>query len=209
MTLAAYGGRRRRPLMESLAASSRETYNRELRLRILPSLDSVDVRNIDRARMQHMLDAHATDSVARMAIGRLNNEARSDRLTAFNPATSRHTMPSKAGSATADLRSKRSLRRAPPSRRCAGETPTALVRRSPQPTTSWELSTEERYGFNWENLDRCTGRARLLRLSIDVARGGHARPQGAKNRARRPPHHPLDSPEAPGPLPAGEPDSRP
>lgn len=82
----------------ALAATSRDTYRRELEKRIVPALGGVDVRDIDRARIQRMVDACATESVARKAVGVLKtvlNEAKGDGLIASNPAEARYRLPPK------------------------------------------------------------------------------------------------------------------
>lgn len=84
------------PACDGLEASSRATYERELRLRLLPAFDAVDIRDIDRPRIQRMLDGCATESVAKKALGLLKtilNEARGDGLVLSNPAEARYRMP--------------------------------------------------------------------------------------------------------------------
>lgn len=84
-----------------LAATSLDTYEKEIRLRIRPSLGNVDIRDIDRAKIQRMTDSIATDSVARKSIGVLKtilNEAKGDGLIATNPAEATFAMPPKGAS---------------------------------------------------------------------------------------------------------------
>lgn len=84
----------------ALAATSRDTYRRELEKRIIPALGDVDVRDIDRARIQRMVDSCATECVARKAVGVLKtvlNEAKGDGIVASNPAEARFRMPPKGG----------------------------------------------------------------------------------------------------------------
>lgn len=81
-----------------LAATSLDTYEKELRLRIRPHLGNVDVRDIDRARVQKMVDSIATESVARKCVGVLKtvlNEAKGDGLIIANPAEATFAMPRK------------------------------------------------------------------------------------------------------------------
>ena len=81
-----------------LAATSLDTYDQEIRLRILPALGNVDIRDIDRARIQRMVDGIATESVARKTIGTLKtilNEAKGDGLILTNPATAKFALPPK------------------------------------------------------------------------------------------------------------------
>lgn len=81
-----------------LAATSLDTYEKEIRLRIRPSLGNVDVRDIDRAKIQRMVDNIATESVARKTIGVLKtilNHAKGDGLILANPAEATFAMPKK------------------------------------------------------------------------------------------------------------------
>lgn len=81
-----------------LAATSLDTYEKEIRLRIRPALGNVDVRDIDRQRIQRMVDAIATESVARKCVGVLKtvmNAAKGDGLIVANPAEATFAMPQK------------------------------------------------------------------------------------------------------------------
>ena len=55
--------------MGELAASSRDTYERELRLRILPALGGIDVRDVNRAMIKRMVDGCKTHAPAKKALG--------------------------------------------------------------------------------------------------------------------------------------------
>jgi hypothetical protein len=52
ITLSQYVEQWYRPLMGELAASSSDTHERELRLRILPALGGIDVRDVNRTMIQ-------------------------------------------------------------------------------------------------------------------------------------------------------------
>ena len=99
MTLAQYIDNYYWPVaVKRLAATSLDTYDQEIRLRILPQLGNVDIRDIDRARIQKMVDGIATESVARKTVGTLKtilNEAKGDGLIISNPATAKFAMPPK------------------------------------------------------------------------------------------------------------------
>lgn len=99
MTLGSYIDSRYWPdALKRLAATSLDTYEKEIRLRIKPALGNVDVRDIDRAMVQKMVDGIATEAVARKCIGVLKtilNEAKADGLLITNPAEARFTMPRK------------------------------------------------------------------------------------------------------------------
>ena len=99
MTLAQYIDNYYWPVtVNRLAATSLDTYDQEIRLRIRPQLGNVDIRDIDRARIQRMVDGIATESVARKTVGTLKtilNEAKGDGLIISNPATAKFAMPPK------------------------------------------------------------------------------------------------------------------
>lgn len=81
-----------------LAATSLDTYEKEIRLRIRPCLGSLDIRDINRAAIQRMVDFSATESVARKSVCVLKtilNEAKGDGLIASNPAEATFAMPPK------------------------------------------------------------------------------------------------------------------
>ena len=81
-----------------LAATSLDTYEKEIRLRIKPHLGNTDIRDLDRVRIQRMVDAIATESVARKCIGVLKtilNEAKGDGLIMSNPAEATFALPQK------------------------------------------------------------------------------------------------------------------
>lgn len=84
-----------------LAATSKDTYEKEIRLRIKPMLGKMDVRDIDRLAIQAMIDTVGTESVARKCAGVLKtvlNVAKGDGLILYNPADSRFAMPAKGKS---------------------------------------------------------------------------------------------------------------
>lgn len=84
-----------------LAATSLDTYEKEVRLRIRPALGNMDIRDIDRARIQRMVDGIATESVARKCIGVLKtilNHAKGDGLIISNPAEAAFALPKKGAS---------------------------------------------------------------------------------------------------------------
>lgn len=96
MTLRGFVERVWWPSLGSLAPSSRTTYEKELRLRIIPSLGFMRLRSIDRRAVQAMVDGCATAGVARKAVATLKtilNEAMHDGLIASNAACARFAMP--------------------------------------------------------------------------------------------------------------------
>lgn len=97
--LASYIDNRYWPIASKrLAATSLDTYEKEVRLRIKPALGRVDIRDIDRSRIQRMVDGIATEAVARKCVGVLKtilNEAKGDGLIITNPAEANFAMPQK------------------------------------------------------------------------------------------------------------------
>lgn len=79
-----------------LAATSLDTYEKEIRLRIRPNLGNYDIRDIDRKKIQKMVDKIPTKSVAVKCVGVLKtilNEAKGDGLIISNPAEATFAMP--------------------------------------------------------------------------------------------------------------------
>ena len=97
LTLGEYVERQYWPLAERrLEATSRDTYEKELRLRILPALGNCRLDAIDRRAVQKMVDGCATRSVARKAVSTLKtilNEAIADGYMSTNPAAAKLTLP--------------------------------------------------------------------------------------------------------------------
>lgn len=99
MTLRDYIERQYWPVaVRRLAASSCDTYEQEIRLRILPCLGDARLRDIDRAAVQAMVDNCRTECTARKAVGTLKtilNEAVHDGYIVTNYACSKFAMPRK------------------------------------------------------------------------------------------------------------------
>lgn len=84
------------PSTTKLAASSRDTYEKELRLRLRPAFGNVDIRDINRPMVQRMVDGCKTKRVAEKALGVLKtilNQAVGDGLIVTNPAMAAYNMP--------------------------------------------------------------------------------------------------------------------
>ena len=87
------------PAKQNLANSTLDGYDRDLRLRLLPAFGNVDIRDIDRVRIQRMVDTCPTHKVARNALDTLRtvlNEAIGDRLIDANPTRASYNMPPKS-----------------------------------------------------------------------------------------------------------------
>ena len=84
-----------------LEANSAATYEKEIRLRIKPCLGNCTLENLDRRKIQAMVDTCATESVARKAVSTLKtilNEAVADGYMNGNPAMARFAYPRKGKS---------------------------------------------------------------------------------------------------------------
>lgn len=84
------------PSTASLAASTRDTYEREVRLRLRPAFGGTDMRDITRPMVQRMVDGCGTKKVAEKALGVLGTilrQAMGDGLVDRNVAAARYSMP--------------------------------------------------------------------------------------------------------------------
>lgn len=177
MTLARYIETRYWPVAERrLAATSLDTYEREIRLRILPSLGGLDVRDVDRAGVQRMVDGIATESVARKCVSVLKtvlNEAKADGLIRSNPAEAAFAMPRKGarrdnGLVLASFGQIAELLAA------VRENGSQSVQRVAYTGLLQGLRPEERYALDWADLDReaMTVSVRGAYVTASPARGG-------------------------------------
>lgn len=83
---------------QRLAATSKDTYLREIRKRIIPNLGNMDIRDIDRKMIQRAVSKCETETVARKMLGVLKtilNEAKADGVVLSNAAESRFVLPEK------------------------------------------------------------------------------------------------------------------
>ena len=177
MTLAQFVENRYWPAAETrLAATSLDTYEKELRLRILPNLGNVDIRDIDRAKVQRMVDSIATESVARKCLGVLRailNEAKGDGLVLYNPVEANYKMPQKgrgrgSGLVLTDFEQIYLLL---DSVRQSGS---QSLERIAYTGLLQGLRPEERYALDWKDLDLESGTIHIdhAYVSASSARGG-------------------------------------
>lgn len=138
-----------------LEATSLDTYEKEVRLRIRPCLGDTDVRDIDRARIQRMVDSIPTKPVARKCVGVLKtilNHAKGDGLILANPAEAVFAMPPDgekrdAGTVIATFEDMAGLLEAV--RKNGSES----VQRIAYTGLLEGLRPEERYALDWEDID--------------------------------------------------------
>lgn len=160
------------PSASALAPSSRATYEKELRLRLMPAFRSMDIRDIDRTRIQRMVDGCATEGVARKAVGLLKtilNEAMAEGLILYNPACSRFSMPPKGrtrdnGLVLTTFAAMRPLWRAVDS--LGGE----CVEKLCVTGLLMGMRPEERYGLDWEDFDWAQGTVHVGRAYTPSSR---------------------------------------
>lgn len=165
------------PSTSALAATSRDTYRRELDRRILPHLGRLDVRDIDRTRIQRMVDSCATEAVARKAVGVLKtvlNEAKGDGLIQSNPAEARFAMPPKGrkrdnGLVITTFEDMRSLIEA------VDLMASESVRKVALTGLLMGLRPEERYGLDCADFDLSAGTVLVRRAYVPAskAEGGN------------------------------------
>lgn len=172
ITLEAYVEQWYRPLMQSLAATSRDTYDRELRLRIIPSLGGVDVRDITRARIQRMVDSCKTEGVARKALGVLKtvlNEARADGIIVTNPACLRYKMPPKGRKRDNGLVIGTFAEMRPVFDAVARYDDDGTVAKLCATGLLMGLRPEERYGLDWGDFDWQEGCVHIRRAYLQAS----------------------------------------
>ena len=168
------------PTTSGLAASTRDTYERELRLRLRPAFDGVDMRDMTRPMVQRMIDGCATRKVAEKALGLLGTilrQAMGDGLVTSNVAAARYSMPPDGrhrdngvvittfggmGPLVSALRSYASQ----DGGFCLVLALLGLL---------MGLRPEERYGLDWEDVDLPSGMCRIRRayLMVSSAEGTH------------------------------------
>ena len=197
MTLAQFVENRYWPAAETrLAATSLDTYEKELRLRILPNLGNVDVRDIDRARVQRMVDSIATESVARKCLGVLKtilNEAKGDGLVLSNPAEANYRMPQKGCSRGSGL-VLTSFDQIHQMLSIVRQSGSQSVQRIAYTGLLQGLRPEERYALDWKDLDLDGGTIYVAHayVSASRARGGRQLKETKTERSTRVvPMHPA------------------
>ena len=158
-----------------LAPSSLDTYEKELRLRIMPALGNVDIRDIDRAKVQRMIDRIDTECVARKCLGVLKtilNEAKGDGLIQSNPAEANYAMPA-AGEKRDNGLVLTSFSQISDLLAIVREKGSQCVQRIAYTGLLQGLRPEERYALDWSDIDVTT-----RTLSVDSAFTSASRKHG-------------------------------
>ena len=178
-----------------LAATSLDTYEKEIRLRIKPALGHLDVAEVDRRAVQRMVDGCATKSVARKAVQVLKtimNEAKGDGLVRSNPCDATFAYPT--GGRKRDnglvlttfdeIAELLSIVRHGASQRLQRVAYTGLLQ---------GLRPEERYALEWADVDLSAGVIKVdkARVSATPKHGGvHDKPTKTELSTRVVPMHP-------------------
>ena len=140
-----------------LAATTLDTYDQEIRLRIKPCLGNKYIGEINRKMIQDMLDKCGTESVAKKSLGVLTtilNEAKSDGIIQSNPATARYALPNKGskrdnGLVLTDFKQIRAFLN------IVSQKGSQSVQRIAYTGLLQGLRPEERYALNYDDID-CT-----------------------------------------------------
>ena len=167
------------PQADRLAKSTRDTYRRELDLRILPLLGDVDVRDVTRVRVQQLVDACGTLAVARKTLGVLHAilaQAVGDDLIASNPAGARYRMPPEGRKRDNGLVIT-SFGAMEPLLAAVDEYGSECVSKLAYTGLLAGLRPEERYGLNHEDVDLAARRIHVRRAY--TATGSSPRMRGA------------------------------
>lgn len=173
MTLSEYIDRHYWPITSRrLEATSLDTYERDIRLRIKPCLGDCSLDEIDRWKIQKMVDACATESVARKAVATLKtilNEAVGDGYISGNPAMARFAYPRKGrkrdnGLILTDFESIASF--IDVVQNTAPEAITRLVMTG----LMLGLRPEERYALDYEDFDFAKGTVSIRNAYVTASR---------------------------------------
>ena len=155
-----------------LAATSLDTYEKEVRLRIRPALGNVDIRDIDRTRIQRMVDGIATRSVAVKCVGVLKtimNEARGDGLVQSNPAEATFAMPQR-GRERGNGEVLTTFAQISELLGIVRENGSQCVQRIAYTGLLQGLRPEERYALDWSDLDMASGTVRVSQAYVSASR---------------------------------------
>ena len=168
------------PSTAGLAASTRDTYEKELRLRLRPAFGGTDMRDITRPMVQRMVDGCKTRRVAEKAIGTLRtvlNQAMGDGLVQSNVAAARYVMPPDGrrrdnGLVVGTFAAMAPLLRA---LRCYAVRDGGFCLALGALGLLAGLRPEERYGLDWGDMDLGAGVLRVRRayLAVSAREGGH------------------------------------
>lgn len=168
------------PSTAGLAASTRDTYEKELRLRLRPAFGGTDMRDITRPMVQRMVDGCKTRRVAEKALGTLRtvlNQAMGDGLVQSNPACARYVMPPDSrrrdnGFVVGTFAAMAPLLRA---LRCYAVRDGGFCLALGALGLLAGLRPEERYGLDWGDMDLGAGVLRVRRayLAVSAREGGH------------------------------------
>lgn len=157
--------------LDNLAATSRDTYIRELNKRLLPMFSEMDIRDISRPHIQKLIDSCATYAVANKSLGLLKtilNQAIADGLLTTNPAAIRYPMPPKGkkrdnGLVITTFDAMRPILDA------VDEYNDNTIEILVVTGLLLGLRPEERYGLNWSDFDFCNKTLSIKRAYVSVS----------------------------------------
>ena len=168
------------PSTARLAASTRDTYEKELRLRLRPAFDRMDLRDITRPLVQRMVDRCGTRRVAEKALGTLRtilNQAMGDGLVQSNPARARYVMPApgRARDNGVVLTTFASMQPLLAALDAYSDLDGGFCRTLAALGLLMGLRPEERYGLDWADLDLGARVCHVSRayLAVSAREGGH------------------------------------
>ena len=143
------------PSKRDLAPSTKDGYRRDLKLRLLPAFGNMDIRDIDRMRIQRMVDGCATEKVARNAVATLKtvlNMAKGDGLILSNPAQAAFSWPAK-GTRKANPFAFTTFVAMGPLFRAVDDYGDEEIEKLAVTGLLMGLRPEERYGLDWNDVD--------------------------------------------------------
>lgn len=168
------------PSTSELAASTRDTYEKELRLRLLPAFSHLNIGEITRLSVQHMVDGCKTKRVAQKALGTLKtilNQAVADGLLTTNPASGRFRMPleGKPRGNTTVITTFEDMKPLLDALRQYREIDDGFCLVLAGLGLLMGLRPEERYGLDWEDLDFINNLCHVQRAYTSVSKreGNH------------------------------------
>ena len=162
---------------QRLSATSKDTYEKEIRLRILPALGKMRLREIDRLAIQsQMLDGCATATVAKKALGVLKtilNEAVHDGYISTNYASGKFAMPSE-GTRRDNGLVLQTFEEIHALLDCVDSGGSECVRRIAYTGLLQGLRPEERYALDWDCFDLEAGSltVKAARVAATPQHGG-------------------------------------
>lgn len=145
------------PSKKGLAATTKDAYEREIRLRLIPTFGKLDIRDIDRIKIQKFINTQCkTEKGARKAVGVLKtilNEALTDGLIIRNPACSKFAWPDNPGKNRDNGLIVSTFEGMKPIFEAIDEYNDETIEKLAVTGLLAGLRPEERYGLDWKDFD--------------------------------------------------------